>query len=89
MWFRAFFVASLGNRRTLSIMPLSSFHDPADLGRAQAALDELWRRIKPIVDERHQEREYYRLVYLVAAFTLAAQDEDDLIDRVWERYWQG
>ena len=69
-------------------MPFSSFHHPADLGRAQAALDELWRRIKPIVDEAEQQREYDRLVYLVSSFTLAAHDEEDLIERVWERYWQ-
>ncbi len=70
------------------IMPFSSFHDPADLRRAQAALDELWQRIKPILNEVDQQREYDRLVYLVAAYTLAAHDEANLIQRVWERYWQ-
>ncbi|WP_377844066.1 hypothetical protein [Bosea sp. UC22_33] len=69
-------------------MPFSSFQDPADLQRAQAALDEMWRRIRPIIDEADQPRERDRLVYLVASYTLAAHDEDDLIERVWERYWQ-
>ncbi|RYF31625.1 MAG: hypothetical protein EOO23_01950 [Comamonadaceae bacterium] len=69
-------------------MPLSSFQNPADLQRANAALDQLWQRIKPIIEEPDQQREYHRLVYLVAAFALAAHDEEDLIERVWERYWQ-
>lgn len=69
-------------------MPFSSFQDPADLARAQGALDELWRRIKPIVEERHQQCEHDRLVYLVASFALVAHDEEDLIERVWQRYWQ-
>ena len=83
-----FTLQACGTEPILPLMPLSSFHDSADLARAQGALEQLWRRIKPILDEADQQREYDRLVYLVAAFTLAAQDEEDLIERVWERYWQ-
>ncbi|RYF30698.1 MAG: hypothetical protein EOO23_04540 [Comamonadaceae bacterium] len=69
-------------------MPFSTFQDPADLARAPGALEQLWQRIKPIIEEADQQREYDRLVYLVAASALAAHDEEDLIERVWERYWQ-
>ena len=69
-------------------MPLRSFKDPADIERAQVALDELWRRIKPIISASDQDREHARLEYLVASFTLVAADEEDLIERVWARYWQ-
>ncbi|RYF30765.1 MAG: hypothetical protein EOO23_04360 [Comamonadaceae bacterium] len=69
-------------------MPFSSFHNPEDIARAQTALDQLWRRIKSIIEQEDQQREYARLVYLVASFALAAHDEEDLIERVWERYWQ-
>ncbi|WP_377848597.1 hypothetical protein [Bosea sp. UC22_33] len=69
-------------------MPFSSFHDPADFARAQGALDQLWQRIKVIIEEADQQREYDRLAFLVASFALVTQDEDDLIERVWERYWQ-
>lgn len=69
-------------------MPFSSFHDPADLARAQRALGDLWRRIRPTVDPADEAREHDRLVYLVASFTLVAEDAEDLIERVWERYWQ-
>ena len=69
-------------------MPFSSFRDPSDIARAQSVLDELWRRIKPVIEDCDQQREHDRLVFLVASFALAVQDEDDLIERVWERYWQ-
>jgi hypothetical protein len=80
--------ASRAERIANRIMPFSSFRDPPDLDRAQNALEELWRRIKPVIEDRHQQREHDRLVYLVASFNLAAHDEEDLIQRVWERYWQ-
>lgn len=69
-------------------MPFSSFRNPSDLARAQSALDDLWRRIQPIIEDCDQQREHDRLVFLVASCTLAAEDEKDLIERVWERYWQ-
>lgn len=69
-------------------MPFSSFRDPADVARAHAALSELWRRIKPLIDDRDLAREHDRLAYLVASFTLTALDEEELIQRVWDRYWR-
>jgi len=35
-------------------MPFSSLTDPADLARAQRALDAAWERIRPLVDEADQ-----------------------------------
>ena len=69
-------------------MPLSSLRDPADLARAQAALDAAWDRIRPLIDLHDQERERIRLSYIIASFTPAALDEDDLIERAWKRFWQ-
>lgn len=73
---------------TSGAMPFSSFQDPADIARSQGALDSVWRRIKPLVDEKDQERERARLVYIVASYALIAVDEDDLAERAWKRYWQ-
>jgi len=68
-------------------MPFSSFTDPADLARVQGALDAAWERIRPFVDEADQERERVRLAYIVAAYALAAFDEEDLAERAWKRFW--
>jgi len=69
-------------------MPFSSLTDPADLARAQGALDVAWERIRPLVDEADQEKERVRLAYIVAAFALVALDEVDLAERAWKRFWQ-
>lgn len=69
-------------------MPFSSFQDPADIARSQGALDSVWARIKPLVDEKDRERERARLVYIVASYALTAIDEDDLAERAWRRYWE-
>lgn len=69
-------------------MPFSSLTDPADLARAQRALDAAWERIRPLVDEADQQQERARLAYIVAAFALVALNEDDLAERVWKRFWE-
>jgi len=69
-------------------MPFSSLSDPADLARAQRALDATWERIQPLVDEADQQKERARLAYIVAAFTLVAFDEEDLAERAWNRFWE-
>jgi len=69
-------------------MPFSSLTDPADLARAQGALDVAWERIRPLIDEADQEKERVRLAYIVAAFALVALDEVDLAERAWKRFWQ-
>jgi len=69
-------------------MPFSCLHDPADIARAQGALDSTWKRIKPIIDQQDHEREHARLVYIVAALAQVALDEDDLAERTWKRFWQ-
>ena len=69
-------------------MPFSSLTDPADLARAQGALDATWERIKPLVDVEDQERERVRLAYIVATVALTALDEDDLAERAWTLFWQ-
>lgn len=69
-------------------MPFSSLTDPADLARAQGALDAAWERIRPLVDKDDQEKERVRLAYIVAAFAVVALDEDDLAERAWKRFWE-
>ena len=69
-------------------MPFSSLHDPADLARAQGALEIVWARIKPLVAEGDREHEHIRLAYIFASYALISLDEDDLAQRAWDRYWQ-
>ncbi|WP_336814447.1 hypothetical protein [Bosea sp. MMO-172] len=69
-------------------MPLSSLHDPADLARAQGALEIAWERIRPLVAEADRKHEHTRLAYIVASYALVAVDEDDLAQRAWDRFWQ-
>ena len=70
-------------------MPLSSLQDPADLARAQGALEIVWARIRPLVAEDDRDREHIRLAFIVASYALVAIDEDDLAERAWDRYWKG
>jgi hypothetical protein len=69
-------------------MPFSSFSDPADVARAQGALDKAWVMVKESVPEADSERERLRLAYIVASFALIANDEDDLASRAIERFRQ-
>ncbi|KRE07015.1 hypothetical protein ASE61_23785 [Bosea sp. Root670] len=69
-------------------MPFSSFSDPADIARAQGALEIAWSRIKRLVIEEEREREQARLVFIIASLAHASYDEEELAERVWERYWQ-
>jgi hypothetical protein len=69
-------------------IPFSSFSDPADVARAQGALDKAWAMVKEAVPEVDSERERLRLAYIVASFALIANDEDDLASRAIERFRQ-
>ena len=69
-------------------MPFSSFQDPEDVRRAHKALNELWRLIRPLVGPADQQSEHDRLAHVVASLTMASHDEEDLIEKAWERFWQ-
>jgi len=69
-------------------MPLFSFKKPADLSRAQGALEATWRLLKPLLDDPDLEREHARLTFIIASLELATHDEQELIERCLERYWQ-
>ena len=62
-------------------MPFSSFKDPVDVARAQAALDVAWEPVRSTIAENDLERERNRLAYIVASFALVAFDEADLVSR--------
>lgn len=70
-------------------MPFSSLQNPVDLARAQAALDDAWRQVKPLVDDGDRERERTRLSYIVASLVMLALDEQDLVDRALRQYRAG
>lgn len=84
-----FSFASISEARLASVtMPFSSLHDPADIARAQGALEQVWERIRPLIAEADQEHERTRLAYIVSSYALVALDEDDLAQRAWDRFWQ-
>lgn len=67
-------------------MPFSPLQNPIDLARAQAALDDAWTQVKPMIDEGDRERERTRLSYIVASLFMLALDEEDLVDRALRQY---
>jgi hypothetical protein len=67
-------------------IPFSTFSDPADVARAQAALDKAWDEVKGSVADDDLERERTRLAYIVASYAVVAIDEDDLARRAIERF---
>ena len=69
-------------------MPLFSFKEPADLSRAQGALEVTWRLVKPLLDEPDLEREHARLTFIIASLVPNTHDEQELIERSIARYWQ-
>lgn len=69
-------------------IPFSTFNDPADVARSQAALDAAWSEVKDTVAEADHERERTRLAYIVASYALVAGDEDELTRRSIERFRQ-
>lgn len=69
-------------------IPFSSFSDPADVARSQAALDAAWAEVVSSVPEADRERERTRLAYIVASYALVAGDEDELTRRAVERFRQ-
>lgn len=78
----------LANGNAWVTMPLFSFKKPADLSRAQGALEATWRLPKPLLDDPDLEREHARLTFIIASLELATHDEQELIERCLERYWQ-
>lgn len=78
----------LANGDAWVTMPLFSFKKPADLSRAQGALEATWRLLKPLLDDPDLEREHARLTFIIASLELATHDEQELIERCLERYWQ-
>jgi len=69
-------------------IPFSTFSDPADVARAQAALEAAWAQVAPSVPEEKHELERARMAYLVASYALVAEDEDDLARRAVGRFRQ-
>lgn len=67
-------------------IPFSTFSDPADVARAQAALDAAWAEVKGDIEEADLERERTRLAYIVASYALVAEAEDELTRRAVERF---
>lgn len=67
-------------------MPFSSLQNPIDLARAQAALDDAWTQVKPMINDGDRERERTRLSYIVASLVMLALDEEDLVDRALRQY---
>jgi hypothetical protein len=72
-------------------MPFSSLSDPVEVARAHAALERAWAEIKasgqPLLGSDLSERS--RLVAMVAGSVLFAQDEDELVERVVQRFLDG
>jgi tryptophanase len=69
-------------------MPFSALTDPVELARAGAALDAAWNEIRLTVPHSDHERERTHLAYIIASLVAVAEDEDDLTQRVIERYRQ-
>lgn len=69
-------------------MPFSSFTDPVDVARAQAALDAVWEQVRDSVPEKDWEQQRTRLGYIIASFALIAVDEEDLISRGLKQFRQ-
>lgn len=70
-------------------IPFSCFSDPADVARAQGALDKAWAELASSVPEEQHELERTRLAYIVASYALIAIDEDELAQRAVERFRKG
>ncbi|HEV2554934.1 MAG TPA: hypothetical protein VGV17_14350 [Bosea sp. (in: a-proteobacteria)] len=58
-------------------MPFPSVTNPADLARAQVALDTAWQKIREenLTDGDDQDR--IRVAYIIAGFLPMAEDEDE------------
>lgn len=67
-------------------MPFSSLQNPIDLARAQAALDDAWAQVQPMIDDGDRERERTHLSFIVASLVMLALDEEDLVDRALRQY---
>jgi hypothetical protein len=67
-------------------IPFSSFSDPADVARAQGALDKAWSEVVASVAEEQHELERARMAYIVASYALVAVDEDELARMAVERF---
>lgn len=75
-----------GSLATHETMPFSSFSDPVDVARAQAALDAAWEQVRITVAEKDREQQRARLACIIASFALVAVDEADLISRALNHF---
>lgn len=67
-------------------IPFSTFSDPADVARAQGALDKAWSEVIASVPVARYELERARMAYIVASYAMVAGDEDELARRAVERF---
>lgn len=81
-------IDTLGRLREAARMPFSCFSDPADIARAQGALDKAWAQVAATIPDDNQALERARMAYLVASYALAVSDEDELARRAVERFRQ-
>ncbi len=66
--------------------PFSSFSDPSEMARVQAALDAVWAEVRDTIAEEDRTRERTRLAYAVAALFLHAKTDADLAGLALDRF---
>ena len=69
-------------------VPYSTFSDPADIARCDAALTRAWAIVEDDIAEPDRDLQKVRLAYIVASFFLVAANGDDLVRRTVERFRQ-
>lgn len=67
-------------------MPFSSLNDPADIARAQAALEAVWRDVRETIPGPRHEAELTKIAYIVAGLVPLALDEEELKQNVLSHY---
>ena len=67
-------------------VPFSTFSSPRDLARCDAVLNRAWAFVEPDIVQEERDLQKVRLAYIVASFFLVATDDDDLVQRVVERF---
>lgn len=67
-------------------MTSPSLNDPAELARADAALEAVWSEVRCTIPASAQDRERARIARLVAEFEPLALDEEDLRQNVLHHF---
>lgn len=67
-------------------MPFSSLNDPADIARAHAALEAVWRDVRETIPRPRHEAERTKIAYIVAGLVPLALDEEDLKQSALSHY---